>query len=202
MPTLVSTPAGVDEQLVDSYRDVLGEMPIPEITPPPELEDRVMAAALARRPAVVSTLDSARRRRNLRLRVVTLVAATVAAAVVVGVIVSKSSSGPSTTGGHVALAGSQRADVAAILRAPGTRTAAFGDGHGRVAIGRDGHAAIYDLTDPGPVGIGLVSRGGTTVIGPATPKSGVIEFVVDHPERVTAVQLVRNGTEIARAELP
>lgn len=192
----------VDEDLVDGYRDVLSEMPIPTVTPPPGLEDRIVSAALARRPAAVPTLDSARSRRRLRVRVITLVAATVAAAVVVGVIVSNASSGPSNTSGHIALAGAQRGDIEALLQAPGTRTAPFSGGHGRVALGRDGNSAIYGLTDPGPVGIGLESRGGTTLLGPVSPRAGAIAFVVDHPERVTAVQLLRNGAVIARAVLP
>ena len=193
---------GADEELVATYRDVLGQLPEPDVTRAAELEERIVAAALERRPAAAPTLDRVRARRHRRVRVGVLATATAAAAVVVGLIVSTTGS-TSAPGGHVTLATVQRADVDAIVRAPGTRTGNFGGAFGRVAIARNGNAAIFDLTtpDPGLLGIRLASRGGTTSIGPAQPVGGAIAFVVDHPERVTAVALLRNGVVVARAEL-
>ena len=193
--------AGADEQLVDEYRDVLGRMPTPEVDPPADLEDRVMAAALAQRPASVPTLDTRRTRRTRRIRFAVLGVAAVAAVVVIGLIVQTDKTGTPGPGGHIGLAALQHTDIDAILRAPGTHTANFVPPIGRVAIAANGNGAVYDLAVPGPLAIGLVSKGGTTVVGPAQPTGGGLAFVVDHPERVTAVTLIRSGTEIARAEI-
>jgi hypothetical protein len=193
--------AGADEHLVDEYREVLGRMPIPEVEPPADLEDRVMAAALEQRPPSVPTLDARRARRTRRIRFAALGVAAVAAVVVIALIAQTNTTGTPGPGGHVSLAALQHSDIDAILRAPGTRTANFVPPIGRVAIAANGNGAVYDLAQPGPVAIGLVSNGGTTVVGPAQPSRGGIAFVVDHPERVTAVTLIRNGHEIARAEL-
>ncbi len=190
-----------DGELVDEYREVLGAMPTPAVTPRTDLEDRVVAAALRRRPATVPTLDRGRARRRNRVRVAALGAATVAAAIVVGLIVHSSGSGSSAPGGRAALATQQRFDVAALLRAPGARTGSFGGGNGRVVMASSGSAAVYDLSGAGPVSIGLVSGGRTTTLGPAPPSGGAVEFTVDHPERVTVVTLIRNGAEFARASL-
>ncbi len=59
----------VDERAVAEYREVLGHLPLEPITPPSDLEDRVVAAALGRRPAGTAALDAARSRRRSRLRV-------------------------------------------------------------------------------------------------------------------------------------
>ena len=121
-----------------------------------------------------------------------------AAAVVIGLIVQSGSSGSSAPGGHVALATQQRTDVAALVRTAGARTGTFGSGNGHVVITPGGTAAIYGLAGDGAASIGLVSSGGTTALGPAVPRGRVIAFTVDHPERVTAVSLSRDGVEIAR----
>ena len=195
---------GADEHLVDEYRDVLGRMPVPEVPPAADLEDRIVAAALDRRPGTTRTLDvgrTRRTRRTHRIRLAALAIASVAAAVVIGLIVQQNgTTGRPAPGGHLSLATVQRTDIDALLRAPGARTGTFTPGAGRVAIARDGNGAVYDLTATEPLAIGLVSRGGTTVVGPTKPTGGAIAFVVDHPERVTAVTLIRNGQEIARAE--
>jgi len=192
---------GADERDVDAYREVLGHLPSPAVTPSAELEDRIVAAALRRRAATVPALDGAHARRTHRFRVAALATAAVAAVVVVGLIVGTNGSGSPRPGGHVSLAAASNADVEAVLRAPGTRTAEFTAPPARVAIGRNGDGAVFDLTAGDAVGIGLVGDAGTTVIGPARPTAGVIAFVVDHPERVTAVTLVRDGVEIARTNL-
>ena len=192
---------GADDQLVDEYREVLAQLSVPLAEPRPALEDRIIAAALERRPATVATLDRSRARRRLRVRVAVLAAATVAAAVVVGVIVHDNEGASTVARGHVNLATLRRSDVDALLTAPGTRTGVFGPDLGRVAVARDGDAALYDISGSGLVSIGLVSSGETTVIGPARPESGVVGFVVDHPERAVAVTLLRNGVEVGRAQL-
>jgi hypothetical protein len=196
---------GADDYVVDAYRDVLGQLPVPEVTPRVELEDRIVAAALERRPASVPMIAGQRARRFRRSRVAVLATTAVAAAIVIGLIVHSGTSDSPMPGGHVTLATLHRSDVDALVRSPNARTSAFEPAMGRVVIAADGNAAIYALSDPdpnpSPLSIGLVSSGGTTVVGPAQPEGGAIAFVVDHPERVTAVTLIRNGTEIARAEL-
>lgn len=193
---------GADDELTDEYRQLLDHL-TDEIPPRPDLEDDVVAAALARRPATVRSVEGPRRRTD-RVRVAALVAAVAAAVVVVGLIVGDRSSGPSAPTAHVSLATVERADVAALLRRSGTRTGQFRPvlpTGGRVALGTDGTGIVYDLRTDASVSLGLVSRGGSTVIGPTRALGGAIGFVVDHPERVTAVDLIRNGATIGRAEL-
>ncbi|HUI49648.1 MAG TPA: hypothetical protein VL119_13190 [Acidimicrobiia bacterium] len=194
---------GADEQLVDSYREVLSHIPVAEVAPSTGLEDRVVAAALARRPASVPTLGAARdrrRRRARRIQMAVLAATIVAAAIVIGAIVHAGTAGSPAPKAHMSLATVHRDDIAALVRAPGTRTAVLGT-LGRVALGRIGDGVVYQLGRTQPLSIGLVSDGGTTVIGPASPNGGTIAFVVDHPERVKAVELLRNGASVARGEL-
>ncbi|HEV7525847.1 MAG TPA: hypothetical protein VGP92_12835 [Acidimicrobiia bacterium] len=192
---------GADAQAVEDYRDVLAHMPVPEVTPRAELEDRVIAAALQRRPAAVPSLAGRRTRRYRQFRVAALAAATVAAAIVVGVMVDNGNSGSPVPHGHVTLAALQHSDIDALLRSPGARRGGFVPAPARVVIAPDGNAAVYDIKGVDAVSVGLVSAGGTTLVGPARPDGGAIAFVVDHPERVTAVTIVRNGVEIARAGL-
>jgi hypothetical protein len=191
---------GADPHLVDEYRAVLGAMAVREVAPRAELEDRVVAAALQRRPATVPTLDRARARRLSPIRLAALGAATVAAAIVIGLLVHGSSTSP-TPGGRISLATQQRTNVDALVRAPGSRTATLSAGNGRVVIARSGDAAVYGLSSDAAASVGLVSAGGTTTLGPAQPTGGTIAFTVDHPERVTAVTLSRNGAVVARAVL-
>jgi hypothetical protein len=193
-----------DPELVDIYREVLAQLPSPTVAAPLELEDRIVGAALRRRPAAVPALDGARARRDRRTRRVRLVAlatTAVAAAIIVGLIVVAGGSGSSAPSGHVTLATAHGADIDALLRAPGTRMGAFGTTPGRVAIGRDGNGFVFDLAGTDPVNIGLVNGADTTVIGPARAVGGAIGFVVDHPERVSAITLRRGDGEIYRAEL-
>ena len=199
--------AGSDEQTdeaddvaVDEYREVLAQLPIAEVTPSPDLEDRMVAAALERRAAAAPVIDHARGRRRVRRVRIAALAAAVAAVVVGGVVLSNRSSEPPAPSGRVSLATVRRADVDALLRAPGSRTGVLG-AIGKVVLSRDGNGAVYDLAVAKSLGVGLVSSGGTTVIGPARPKGGVIAFVVDHPERVRSVTLVQQGIVIASVDL-
>jgi hypothetical protein len=192
-----------DERRVDEYREVLGHL-APETTPPPGLEDDVIAAALERRPAASPSVDGARRRRTNRIRVAVLAVAVVAAAFVGVVIVHDETSGPSAPAAHISLAAVQQADVAALLGTPGTRHGDFRPvlpTRGSAALGTNGKGIVYDLRIDTPVSLGLISDAGSTVIGPARPDNGAIGFVVDHPERVTAVDLIRDGATIGRAQL-
>jgi hypothetical protein len=190
-----------DPRLVDEYRAVLGQLPVDEVAPPPALEDRIVAAAAERRPPTrkVAAIGSARSRRVRRLRVGVLAAA-VAAAVVVGVVLVTVKSPTPMPSGHVSLATVRRAEIESRLRAPGARMGVFAGG-GKVVLAENGNGAVYDLTGAAPLSIGLVSSGGTTAIGPTPPRAGVIAFVVDHPERVRSVTLIRGGSVIASAEL-
>jgi hypothetical protein len=190
-----------DPRVVDEYRAVLGRFPVEEVAPPPELEDRIVAAAAERRRPTreVVSIDSARSRRLRRVRVGVLAAA-VAAAIVVGVVLATEKSQTPMPSGHVSLATVRRAEIESLLRAPGARMGAFAGG-GKVVLTENGNGAVYDLTDAAPLSIGLVSSGGTTEIGPTPPRAGVIAFVVDHPERVHSVTLIRGGSVIASADL-
>ena len=195
-------PVGADEELVNEYREVLGELS-PEITPRPGLEDEVMAAALARRPAAAPSVDRPRSSRANRVRIAALVA-------VGGRGRDRDrvdreqrkhrhagTDRPRVTRHRAAR---RRRRVAAPCPEPAS--ASFGRCCRRVAVsllGTDGKGIVYDLRTDVPVSLGLISSAGTTVIGPAQAVNGTIGFVVDHPERVTAVDLIRNGATIGRA---
>lgn len=194
--------ADADEALVDEYRDVLGHLPTGELTPAPDLEERMVAAALARRPAATRTLDAARAKQRSRARMAILGATAVAAAVVVAFLFVGGSSTTGVPTGHIQLSTSQAADIETILREPGVRVGTFSNGAGKVALSPAGQGDVFELTVTGPVTIGLVSDDGASSLPPATPVDGVIGFGVDHPDRVTAITLSQNGREIASAPLP
>jgi hypothetical protein len=192
-----------DRQRVDEYREVLGHLG-PEVTPRPGLEDDVVAAALARRPAASPSVDRGRRRRANRVRVAVLAAAVVASVFIAGLIISEQSTGTPAPSAHVTLATVRRADVTALLRAPGTRRGVFRPvlpTRGLVVLGANGKGFVYQLRTDALVSLGLVNNDGSTVIGPTRAVNGAIGFVVDHPERVMAVDLIRNGETVARAQL-
>ena len=191
-----------DPTLVDEYRDVLGHLPSEELAPAPELEDHIVAAALARRPASARTLDAARAKQRSRVRMAILGATAVAAAVVVAFMFVGGGSSNGVPTGQIQLSTSQAADVEAILQEPGVRVGTFSNGAGRVALSPAGQGDAYELTATGPVTIGLVSDDGSSSLEPATPVDGVIGFGVDHPDRVTAITLSQNGRQIAIASLP
>jgi hypothetical protein len=191
-----------DPTLVDEYRDVLGHLPSEELAPAPELEDHIIAAALARRPASARTLDAARAKQRSRVRMAILGATAVAAAVVVAFLFVGGSSTSDVPTGQIQLSTSHAADVEAILQEPGVRVGTFSNGAGRVALSPAGQGDAYELTATGPVTIGLVSDDGSSSLEPATPVDGVIGFGVDHPDRVTAITLSQNGRQIAIASLP
>jgi hypothetical protein len=193
----------VDERAVDAYREVLGHFPVEGVTPPSDLEDRVVATALAHRSATTSTLDRARAQRRARLRAATLGAVAVAAAIIVAVLVmTHDSSSPVPTGRITSVAAS-RPDIDALLRRPGTRTGTFDHGGAKVVMGQSGKGSVYALAPSAVVGVWVESERGTlTSLGSAFPTDGAIAFSVDHPNLVTAVRLTRrDGTLLARAML-
>jgi hypothetical protein len=194
-----------DPRVVDEYREVLGQLPIAEVSPAPDLEDRIVGAALERRAATGTTtpmetpMERKRSRVLRRIRVASLATA-VAAAIVVGVILATGTSPAPVPSARVSLATVRRAQIDSLARAPGSRVGTLG-AIGRVVLASNGDGAVYDLKVDTAVAVGLVSSGGTTVIGPALPRGGVIAFVVDHPERVRTVTLMRQGSVLASAAL-
>ena len=87
---------------------------------------RSRAPAAPRGRARARRRTGARDRRTRRVRLVALATTAVAAAIIVGLIVVAGGSGSSAPSGHVTLATAHGADIDALLRAPGTRTGAFG----------------------------------------------------------------------------
>ena len=193
----------VDERALDDYREVVGHLPLEDVAPAQDLEDRVVAAALGRRPATTSALDRARAQRRSRLRGATLGAVAVAAAIIVAVLVVTHDSSSKMPNGRITSVAASRPDIDALLRQAGTRTGTFDDQRGKVVLGRNGEGNLYALTPAAAVGVSLESAQGTVVsLGSAVPADGSITFSVDHPDLVTAVRLTKpDGTLLARATL-
>ena len=102
----------------DDDRAVLAHLPFDEVTPPPELEERTMAAALARRPAGTDEVAAARQRRRSRVRMLIAAAAAIVAVVAIGALVAtrnQSSGSPNRIEAVSANAG-RRAGVARFRR--------------------------------------------------------------------------------------
>jgi hypothetical protein len=188
----------VDERALDDYREVLARMPFDERTPPAGLEDRVLAAAAARRAPAAVALDT-RRTRRAGARWAVLGATVAAAAAVVAFMLSTGSSNDPVPTAHMELANATRATVDSVLATPGVRTGSLVD-TGSVALARDGRGVLYDLDD-GSYSIDLVSAGGVTTLGPADARDGVVAFDVDHPERVDVVTVRSGGRVLATAQL-
>jgi hypothetical protein len=194
-----------DPPNVDAYRNVVAHLPFDEIAPPPDLEERVVAAALAkrapgepRRPTIAS-LDRARARRRSVTRIGALVAATAAAVIAVVALANSPESAPSKVSGRIEPVA---ANVVAVLRDPpaGTRIGAF-DRSSRVFLLPDGRGYIQGVQGA-PV-VWIDSARASLRLGPATVgRDGVIAFTVNHPGLVTAVRLTtREGVERGRAVL-
>jgi hypothetical protein len=192
-----------DERAVLEYREVLGHLPFDAITPPLDLEDRVVAAALARRPAAATALDGARTQRRSRRRAAALGAVAVAAAIIVAVLVTTRDSSSPTPKGRITAVATSRSDAEALLNKAGTRSGAFERAIGKVALARSGQGSLYDLRPSAVIGVWLDTKGGgSTSLGAALPRDGVIAFSVDRPDLVTAVRLTNpDGTDLARAPL-
>jgi hypothetical protein len=191
----------VDEHLVDDYREVLAHMPVEEVPPRPELEDAVVADALARRPAAAPDLAAPRARRRTRSRLAVLGAAAVAA-VVVGAFLFTTGSSSKAPSAHIQSIAANTNEVDALLQQPGSRTGIFSPSGGQVVIGKKGAGDIFGLLNDSPVEIVLETDKGSTQLGPATPTNGVVSFTVTHPELVRAVRLTTpTGTLLGRAPL-
>src|SRR5262249_12937214 len=172
-----------------------------EVQPRPELEDVVVAAALARRPAAAADLGAARARRRTRTRLAVLGVAAVAA-VVVGAVLFATGSSSTTPSAHAPNVAANAADVDTLLQQPGSRTGIFSPSGGEVVIGKKGAGDIFGLLNDSPVTIVLETDKGSTQLGPATPTNGVVSFTVTHPELVRAVQLTTpTGAVLGRAPL-
>jgi hypothetical protein len=192
----------VGERAVLEYREVLANLPFDTITPPLDLEDRVVTAALARRPAATTALDGARTQRRSRQRAAALGAVAAAAAIIVAVLVTTRDSSSPTPKGRITVVATSRSDAEALLSKPGTRSGAFERTIGKVALARSGQGSLYDLRPSAVIGVWLDTKGGSTSLGAALPRNGVIAFSVDRPDLVTAVRLTNpDGTDLARAPL-
>jgi hypothetical protein len=193
----------VDERALDDYREVLGHLPSEGVTPPSDLEDRLVIAALARRPATTSTLDRARARRRSRVRAASLGAVAVAAAIIVAVLVLTHDSSSPVPKGRITSVAASRPDIETLLRQPGARTGTFDHGSGKVVLSPNGEGSVYALAPSTVVGVWLeTDRGTRASLGSAIPTDGAIAFSVDHPDLVTAVRLTgSDGTLLARATL-
>ena len=184
----------------DDDRAVLAHLPFDEVTPPPELEERTMSAALARRPAGTDEVAAARQRRRSRVRLMVASAAAIVAVIAIGALVATrdQSSGAQN---RIEAVSTNRADVQELLDSAGARAGAFPAGAGRVVLAADGHGDLYDLEPTGTVAVAIETADGTVVLGDATPNDGIVAFHVQHPELVRAVRVTPRAGQPLRATL-
>jgi hypothetical protein len=196
----------VDDAVVADYEEVLAHLPFEQAAPAADLEDRVVAAALERRPATARALDAPRRRHVSRGWIGAAAAAVAAAAIVVVLIAGRSPSGPGAPAGRIESAAAS-GGVARVLADPGTRKgvlrAADGAPGGRVALDPHGSGYLTGLqipaanttpwlwleTDSAPVPVGSIPRSATVhfvVRGDVEAVRGVIVSTgADAPEPVS-----------------
>jgi hypothetical protein len=189
--------ASADDAATAEFRRVLTHMPFAEVEPPPDLEERVLAAARARRRGVTRSLGRRPARPFRRAGVALLAAAAAIAAVVALAVEARDPAGPR---GRIENVAAPRADVARLTSERGARLGVFSGDAGRVVLTRDGAGYIYDLAAD-EVEVGVEAGSATTRLGTARPRAGVVAFVVDDPDRVTAVRLRLPDGELVRAEL-
>lgn len=195
-----------DAQALADYEVVLAYLPFEEVSPPEELEERIVAEALARRPADSISIERARSRRRTRARLAALGGIAVAAAVVVGVLIAGAHSSGIRPQGRIETVSVERADVDAALARPGTRTGTVRgeDSSGKALLESDGNGFLYDLTLP------PLSRGETAWLWLSTASGDVrvgqlpddlpkaVEFhVTGGVDQVHSVFLTREGVETA-----
>jgi hypothetical protein len=200
------TAASVSPDAVAEYETVLAQLPFDAVPPRPELENEVVAAALARRPAAARALDGPRAsaRRSVSPRWLAIGASVAAAAaIVVALAVSRPGSGPGSPGARIAAVASTD-NVARVLEDPRTRKgvlrSATGLIDGRVALGSDGQGFLYERrpfrspdsqwlwleTGSGPVRVGRLASAPTVhfvVHGDLGAVDGV--FVTTEPKQGT-----------------
>jgi len=175
-----------DAELVAEYENVVAQFPFESVAARPELENQVVAAALARRPAAARAIDGGRstRRRSTTPRWIAIGATlAVAAALVVALAVERPGQGPGSPGARIAPVAST-GSVTQVLSEPGTRKGvlanASGTTTGRVALGPDGQGYLYDLTAPPSAGmqwLWLDTASGPVLVGRMTT-SPAVHFVV------------------------
>jgi hypothetical protein len=185
-------PAGgatADVDAVADYETVLGFLPFAEVEPPPDLEDRVVTAALARRPAAARAIDTKRavtepgRGHVSRRWIGAAAAAVVAAAIIVVLVAGRTPSVPGSPAGRIAPAAAT-GDAAQVIAAPDTRRGVLrtpaGAAGGAVALGAQGSGYLTGLelaprgspywlwldTGPSPVRVGSL------------PDAATVHFVV------------------------
>lgn len=149
--------ATVDAGAVADYETVLSALPFDAVAPRSELEDDVIAAALARRPAAATAIDGRRaRRRRVSPRWIAIAGTAAAAAAIAFVLaIGGPSNGPGAPGGRIVPAASTDS-VTQVIADTGTRTAVLHTDAerpvviGRVALGADGQGFLYDLTPAQP----------------------------------------------------
>ena len=136
--------APVDDDAVADYEAVVALLPVDEVTPPSGLEDRVVAAALARRPAAVRSIDRSRNvlppasTHGSRRWIGAAAAAVAAAAIIVVLFAGRTPSVPSSPGARIQPVASP-GDLGRVLTAPGTRQGVL-----RTPAGVDAGRAILD----------------------------------------------------------
>jgi hypothetical protein len=140
-----------DPAALAEYEAVLAALPFEAVAPRPELENEMVATALARRPAAARAIGSApsSRRRAVSPRwIATGMAVAAAAAIAVALAVGGTATGPASPGGRIAPAAAT-GSVARVLAEAGTRTGVLhapdGATTGKVALGTDGQGFLYDL---------------------------------------------------------
>jgi hypothetical protein len=190
--------AAMDRATLDEYQRVLSYLPFEEIAPPAALEDRVVAAALASRPASVRSITGARRRKTARW--VTLGAAVAAAAAVIMFMFASTGDHKPTPGGRVdlAAAGREANVVHPILAAPGTRQAPLRANKttvGEAALSTKGQGVLYDLMLESPATgehywVWLVTKDKVVRIGELPEVGDTVRFTVNgDPSAVTGVSI-------------
>jgi hypothetical protein len=201
--------AAMDRATVDEYRRVLAHLPFDEVVPPAALEDSVLAAALAVRPAAARSIErKPKAKRRATARWVTLGAAVAAAAAVVTFMFTTSNGGGGVEA-EIKFTGTQ---VSEIVEQPGTREAQLlqdgvssGPPIGNVALATDGKGVIYDLAledagvQPGQVvWVWLVVDDNDVLMGsitdPETQTAG-IEVTGGDPGTVDGVLMTIGGRE-------
>jgi hypothetical protein len=181
--------ARIDEGAVADYDAVLAFLPFDEVAPPRDLEDRVVAAALAQRPAAVRAIDGKRDRGRKRTRVSgrwlgAAAAAVAAAAIVVVLLAGRTPSVPGSPAGRIATAAAT-GDAAQVRTASGTRHGILrtpaGVTGGEALLGAQGSGYLTGLHVPpggAPTSWLWLDTGPSPVRVGALPAASTVHFVV------------------------
>jgi anti-sigma-K factor RskA len=145
--------APVDTAAVDEYRQALTHLPFDEEAPPPDLEDRVLAAAQRRRPSTTTAIESAPSKRAERSRNAgrwIVLGGAAVAAVIALIVLFAGSDARDKPAGQVETVGSGSVDVEAVTDTPGARNGSLEgtDVSGTAALAPDGAGVLYELALP------------------------------------------------------